>query len=195
MGLLHKNLILASLASFAVVGLLGSSSVSALDGFSFSDVINNYRNQAEQLQSYLTNPFGSECEAANPNGAISCNQANPIILFNLASNEDTLWGHDGSGIVFDGDKNLVNGNSQLRTARRGDSISFSVEMNTKRFYDDAETQPITGYSIGNYISDNLTLDTSSVVVKVGNQVLPEEAYQIHSEKKSMMFCTFRYNLS
>ena len=177
MGLLHKNLILASIASVAMVGFLGSSSASALDGFSFSDIIRDYRNQTEQLKSYLTNPFGSGCEATNPDSTISCNETSfPNLLFNGAPNNST-WGHEGKGLVFVNNNNLVEGNPQLATAKRGDALNYSMEIKTQRYNDEAMANPVTQYVIYAFFSEGLAVNQESVVVKVANQTLDASQYQ------------------
>ena len=182
MGLLHKNLILAGIASMAMVGFLGSSSASALDGFSFSDIINNRQSQIEALKNYFANPFGTECEAANPDSTISCNEGPlPDLLFNRFSDGDTLWGHDGKGIVFNGNENIVDNNPQLRTAKKGDSLNYSIKVVPERYYDDAEIEPIIKYGISGYLSTNLALNESSVVVKVGDQELTPDTYSLKVE--------------
>ena len=178
MGLLHKNLILAGIASVAMVGFLGSSSVSALDGFSLSDIVSNYRNQTEQLKSYLTNPFGSGCEATNPDSTISCNETSfPNLLFNGAPNNST-WGHEGKGLVFVDNNNLVEGNPQLATAKRGDTLNFSMEIETQRYNDAEMTSPVEVYAIYGLFSDGLVFDPQSIVVKVGGQVLVQDSYAL-----------------
>ena len=181
MGLLHKNLILAGIASMAMVGVLGSSNASALDGFSFSDIISQQQAQREQALSYLTNPFGMSvsCESTNPDSTISCNESpSSNLLFNRISDGEKLWGHDGKGVVFTDNNNLVDGNPQLATAKRGDILSFSTELISERYYDDEETTPISSYMIYGLLSDGLSANQSSVVVKVDGEVLSSSTYEL-----------------
>ena len=184
MGLLHKNLILAGIASVAMVGVLGSSSVSALDGFSFSDIINQQQAQIEQLLSYSTNPFDTStaCESTNPDSTISCNEVPfPSLLFNRISDGEKLWGHDGKGIVFADSENLINGNLQLKTAKRGDTLTFSVKLEAEDYYDAAETDPITEYRLGSLISSGLDVDLTSVQLKVNGQVTPLDSENVQPD--------------
>ena len=181
MGLLHKNLILAGIASVAMVGVLGSSSVSALDGFSFWDIINQQQAQIEQLLSYSTNPFDTStaCESTNPDSTISCNEVPfPSLLFNRISDGEKLWGHDGKGIVFADSENLINGNPQLKTAKRGDTLTFSVKLEAEDYYDAAETDPITEYRLVSLISSGLDVDLTSVQLKVNGQVTPLDSENV-----------------
>ena len=189
MGLLHKNLILAGIASVAMVGLLSPSSVSALDGFSFSDIINQQQAQREQLLSHLTNPFSTStaCESTDPDSTISCNESSfPNLLFNRISDGEKLWGHDGKGIIFADSENLINGNPQLKTAKRGNTLTFSVQLEAEDYYDAAETDSIREYEIVALLSKGLTLDQSSISVKIGDQELAQDQYELfHQDGASM----------
>ena len=128
MYLLRKNYILAGILSVVAVGLLGSSTASALDGFSFSDYLNSRPSLSELLNYDLTNPFGAsaDCGATNPDSTISCSESpSPELLFNKSPGENSLYGHDGKGTVFSDADNLINGNPQAIMAHRGETISFS----------------------------------------------------------------------
>ena len=173
MNLLRKNFILASIASVAMVGSLSSSSASALDGFSFSDIINDYRDRTEQLQSSLLNPSRSDSEST-----ISRNEASfPTLLFNGAPN-NTTWGYDGKGLIFADNNNLVDNNPQLATAKRGDTLKYAMEIETQRYNDAEMTGPVEVYAIYGLFSDGLVFDPQSIVVKVGGQVLVQDYYAL-----------------
>ena len=166
MHLLRKNLLLAGILSFAMVGFLSTSSASALDGFSFSDIINDYRNRTEQLQSSLLNPLDSESEST-----ISRNEASfPTLLFNGAPN-NSAWGHDGKGLIFADNDSLINGDPQLAAAKRGDPLKYSMEIETQRYNDVEMTKPVGQYAVYGLFSEGLNLDQNSIVVKVGDQTI------------------------
>ena len=188
MGLLHSQLrggvsyklLTLGILSVIGLGLFNSSSASALDGFSFSDIVSDYRNQTEQLKSYLTNPFGLGCEATNPDSTISCNETSfPNLLFNGAPNNST-WGHDGKGLIFVDNNNLVNGDPQLATAKLGDALNYSMEIETQRYNDTEMTRAVETYAVFGLFSEGLVVDPESIVVKVGEQVLAEESFVLEN---------------
>ena len=180
MSLLHKNLILAGIASVAMAGFLSSSSASALDGFSI------FGSDAEgiDLSKFPSinwqNPWatGVDCASANPGSSVSCNMnAFPALLFNENGEDDAKWGHDGKGVVFTAGEHRVDSNPQLRTAKAGDTLSFSVKLeDTDRYYDNAETKPILFYGVFVGLSQGLTL--KDMHVKVNGETLSESDYAI-----------------
>ena len=180
MGLLRKHIILAGAASLAVVSFLSSSSASAIDSFSLSDVFGDYRNRTAQLQSHLTNPFGNNCESANPDSTISCNESSfPNLLFNGAPN-NTTWGHDGKGVIFVNNDNLINGDPQLATAKSGDTLYYSMEIKTQRYNDEEMTDPVGRYGIYAVFSEGLSVNQDSITIKVDGQTLDSNAYQLEA---------------
>ncbi|MBQ8156819.1 hypothetical protein IJ102_00255 [Candidatus Saccharibacteria bacterium] len=183
MGLLRKNLILAGIASVAMAGFLSSSGASALDGFSFSDIINRQQAQREQLLSYLTDPFGAStaCESTNPDSTISCNESLfPELLYNRITDGAKLYGHDGKGVIFTDTEQLVDNNPQLRTANRGDTLNFSAKFEMERYYDDAKTMPITRIELAIGFSEGLVLSENSVSLRINNQLIPAGEYSTDS---------------
>ena len=194
MGLLHKNLILAGIASMAMVGFLSSSGASALDGFSFSDIVNRQQAQREQLLSYLSSPFGmnTDCETTNPDSTISCNESPfPNLLYNGISDGEKLWGYDGKGIVFADTDKLINGNSQLRAANRGDTVNVSTEIEAKKFFNEDQTDAILSYQAAFLLSKGLTLSDDGVSVKLSGQDLTEnDSYMYFVEDTSDEIASF-----
>ncbi|MBR0482744.1 hypothetical protein IJJ54_01380 [Candidatus Saccharibacteria bacterium] len=133
----------------------------------------------------LLHPFSDdECLPSNPDSSLSCNQsASPSVLFNDASEEKTMWGHDGEGIAFTDETYLItesdgSKNWQYRTAKPGDKIDISLKMAGERYFDVDNTKPVLSYAIGAYIPDYMSLDKSSIVVKVGDQIIPSSNYQL-----------------
>ena len=123
--------------------------------------------------------MGAGCEATNPDSTISCNESpSPSLLFSRISDGEKLWGHDGKGVVFADSENLVNGNPQLKTAKRGDTLTFSTKLETERYYDDAKTDPITEYQLVSLISSGLDVDLTSVQLKVNGQVTPLDSENV-----------------
>ena len=149
-----------------------------MDGFSLSDIINDYRNRTEQLSTFLTGPFGSGCESTNPNSTINCNEAPfPSLLFNGAAN-NTTWGYGGKGLIFADNNNLVNDNPQLATAKRGDTLNYSMEIETQRYNDAEMASPVTQYVIYSLFSEGLTANQESIVIKVDGQTLGADEYRL-----------------
>ena len=159
MGHFYKKLILSGIFAVATAGLFNTAGASAL-GF---------------LDSEFTNPFGLESasllESAQPS---STDDSIPTLLYNRISDGETLWGYDGQGIVFADADGLVNGNPRLKTAKRGDTLTFSVKIEPERYYDDAETEPFSTYVIAASLSQGLTLDYDSIVLKINDQVISDE---------------------
>ena len=123
--------------------------------------------------------MNTDCEATNPDSTISCNESPfPNLLYNRISDGEKLWGHDGKGVVFADSENLINGNPQLKTAKRGDTLKFSVAIEAENYYDDAKTDPITGYMLGSLNSCGLAVDSSSAEVRVNNQAISPDAYNV-----------------
>lgn len=198
MGLLRKNLILAGIASVAMVGLLGSSGASALDGFSFSDIINRQQEQRGQLLSYLTNPFGMStgCEAANPDSSVSCNTTEePIIAYSHNTRLEDPWGYDGHGVVFADSDNLIDGDRQRKNAKRGDTLNFSSKFTTRNTVEvpaselpseswhtidtsASSSRAVLAYEFAGFLSEGLSLDENSIQIKVNGEKIPEEDYMV-----------------
>ena len=177
MRLLHKNLLFASALSFAVAGFLGSTSASALDEFSLSDIVSR---QQKQMSSRLTSPLSTsaDCESANPDSTISCNENTPSVLFNRIADGTKLYGHDGKGVIFTNADGLINGDSQKKIAKRGDRLSYSAEFYTERYRGTDDNEPITTYQLVLSLSQGLTIDEESIVVKVGDQAVSKDAYSL-----------------
>ena len=159
MGHFYKKLILSGIFAVATAGLFNTAGASAL-GF---------------LDSEFTNPFGLESapllEPAQPS---STDDSIPTLLYNRISDGETLWGYEGEGIVFADSDGLVDGNPHLKTAKRGDTLSFSVKIEPERYYDDAETEPFSTYTITASLSQGLTLDYDSIVLRINDQVISDE---------------------
>ena len=171
------NLIIAGAILLICAGFLGTTNVSAINGPAFGDIVNRYRDRVGQIKSYLLNPLSSDCESANPEGSISCNEvSSPNLLFNGAPN-NTAWGHDGKGLIFVNNDNLINGDPQLAAAKRGDTLNYSMEIRTQRYNDEAAAKPVKSYMVYGLFSKGLNLAHDSITVKVGGQTLDASAYQ------------------
>ena len=202
MNLLRKNFILASIASVAMVGSLSSSSASALDGFSISDYLNKRPNLSGFLDFNVTSPIGNNCESANPESSISCNEgSSSSILYN--QNEETIdypyWGHDGDGIIFTNTDYLTdeNGNisKRLRTANYGDRIDYSIKFHAVHQLEDDPDIVVTDYSLyGDEDYDSLRIDPESISITMDGGECPAEICSTsHSNHFYFKMATITYN--
>ena len=178
MGLLHKNLILAGIASMAMVGFLGSSSASALDGFSFFDALNNPGNSGLSSLS-LINPFSLP---HGDTGQIAYNTQE--ILFN-ESETGASWGYGGKGNVFvNPSSNNAPFNSQYQHVKSGETADYSIKVNSSR-YD--EESPVVAYKI--YIATDNKIDPlkESIIVKINGAQLPANQITIEDDSVDTVF--------
>ena len=180
-GRVYYKFLTLGILSVIGLGLFNSSSASALDGFSFSDILNQQQAQREQLLSYLANPFGmsSGCESTNPDSTISCNESLfPELLYNRITDGTKLYGHDGKGTIFADNNVIVGGNPQIGVIKPGEVLRFSAELLPERYMDDAPDRPIVSYQIMTTFSQGLQPDLTSLSIKVGDKELSSEDYSV-----------------
>ena len=122
--------------------------------------------------------MSADCESANPDSTISCNENAPSVLFNRIADGTKLYGHDGKGVIFTNADGLINGDSQKKIAKRGDRLSYSAEFYTERYRGTDDNEPITTYQLALSLSQGLTIDEESIVVKVGDQAVSKDAYSL-----------------
>ena len=122
----------------------------------------------------------SSVSALGESSVVGAFSQTPSLLYNKTSEGETLWGHGGKGVIFADNNNLVGDNKQVKTAQRGQTLSYSIELETERYYDDNEAKPIIKYELGAMFSTGLEIDASSVVVKVGGQTIPSSDYIVNS---------------
>ena len=104
-------------------------------------------------------------------------EESPNVSYNITSEDQMLWGHGGKGTVFVNTDKLINNDPQKRVARAGETIDYSTELVSERYYGTGTSRPVINYIVGVLIFDGLTLDQSSVVVKVGGTVIPADEYE------------------
>ena len=158
----------------------GTSNVFASDESVLIEYLNSQYKPALASSFNFFNPFApqSGCEPTNPSSSINCNE-NPSSEI-LHYDRGGLWGNNGYGVVFKDTDDLIDENPRLRTAARGERIKVSVEINTKRYYDGAETDPIRYYEIGALVSPGLVVDQSTMEVKVNGEAVTVDNHTIVS---------------